>query len=169
MILTIWRHGEADGQRPDRNRELTDTGRDDVAFGCHRFSEVCQSRGVPNPHRVLYSPWVRTTQTAEIVTAAFTHADSQAEQRLEPGMNVADVDALLSQLVEFENAVEHLVIVSHQPLVSNLVDYYLGGGGMTAVPGVSPGGLVCLSLDIPAPDCGTLLFWAFPPEYEAGL
>jgi len=163
MIVTLWRHGEARTAATDRQRQLTDRGRDDVSFGCHRFHDTCVERGLAHPDRLLHSPWVRTTQTADIVASAFSHARVQPCDALMPGMGVGDVDRALRDLDHPEDA--HLVLVTHQPLVSRLVDYYLGETGR--VPPLSPGALAVLRLDVAGPGCGTLLFWALPPEYEA--
>ena len=167
MIVTIWRHGEAGNAISDRLRELTGNGADDVAFGCHQFHNACAVRDIPNPGLILHSGWVRTTQTAEIIASAFTHADRRPLTALQPGGTVALVDAALSTLIDAHETPEHVVLVSHQPLVSYLVDHNLEEQGR--VPSLSPGGLVTLGLEVPARACGQLLFWALPTEYEAGI
>jgi phosphohistidine phosphatase len=164
MILTIWRHGEAEEGAIDRRRKLTNAGSDDIGFGCRQLHKACINKGVPQPDTILYSPWVRAVQTAEIVAAAYTHADATAETALQPVSDVTSVDVALSGIVESSPRAGHVLVVSHQPLVSRLVDYYLGDGA--AVPSLSPGGLVTVSLDVVAPACGSLLFWALPPDYE---
>lgn len=167
MIVTIWRHGEAGNAIADRVRELTGNGADDVAFGCHQLHDACAVRDIPNPGLILHSGWVRTTQTAEIIASAFTHADRHRLTALQPGGTVSMADAALATLIDAREVTEHVVLVSHQPLVSYLVDHYLQDHGR--VPSLSPGGLVTLELAVPARACGQLLFWALPPEYEAGL
>ncbi len=164
MIVTIWRHGEAGRAISDRKRELTGRGTDDIGYGCHQFHDSCSARGIEHPQLILYSEWVRTTQTADIIASAFTHADKRSERALMPGSVVADVDRALATLLDVDPP-EHLLLVSHQPLVSRLVDHYLADPGR--VPGLSPGGLACLQLDTPARGCGELLFWALPPAYES--
>jgi len=167
MILTIWRHGEAERGAPDRSRALTDTGCDDIGFGCRQFHEACNTRDIPHPDTILYSRWVRTAQTAEIITAAFTHARALEEPSLQPGGDIPAVDAVLAGLLASSSAPVHVLMVSHQPLVSRLVDHYLG---VTAqAPPLTPGGLVTVGMDTIGPGCGTLQFWAMPPEYEAGV
>jgi len=164
MILTIWRHGDAEEGASDRRRKLTNAGSDDIGFGCRRLHKACSNKGVPQPDTILYSPWVRALQTAEIIAAAYTHANAIAETALQPGSDVASVDAALSKIIESSPGAGHVLVVSHQPLVSHLVDHYLDDGAV--VPSLSPGGLVTMSLDAIAPACGNLLFWALPPEYE---
>jgi phosphohistidine phosphatase SixA len=167
MILTIWRHGEAEEGVADRQRKLTVAGRDDVGFGCRQIHHACQVREIPQPNMLLHSPWARAVQTTEIIAAAFTHADVLAERALEPGSAMAAVEALVSRHTGVDSSKRHLVLVSHQPLVSRLVGHYLGDAG--SVPSISPGGLVSMVLEVSAPASGRLLFWAFPPEYEVGV
>ena len=45
-----------------------------------------------------------------------------------------------------------------------LLNHYLGEPGK--VPSLSPGGLVTLKIELPAFDCGKLMFWGVPPDYE---
>jgi phosphohistidine phosphatase len=165
MLLTIWRHGEAEPGKRDHSRQLTGDGRDDVGFGCQQFHDICAARGLPYPDRILYSPLVRTTQTAEIISAAFLQADMKVEGALRPECAVSGVDMAISNTFGTHPAAEHIVLVSHQPLVSNLVDSYLRNEGN--VPFLTPGSLVTMTLEVVAPACGQLLFWACPPTYEA--
>jgi phosphohistidine phosphatase SixA len=165
MIVTIWRHGEAGSAPSDRQRELTDRGTDDVAFGCHCFHDTCIERHLPPPARILHSSWLRTTQTADILASAFTHAERGPCEALIPGSDVAHVDRALTDIVTGDACPEHLVLVSHQPLVTHLVDHLVGERGR--VPSLTPGGLVALRLEVPAAGCAELLFWALPPDYEA--
>ena len=167
MIITIWRHGEAGRAATDRQRQLTDRGQDDVAFGCRAFHEALEVRGIVLPELILCSPWTRTLQTAEIVTSVFTDAPSREHAALQPGSVVTAVEHCLINLSDMPEAPSHVVLVSHQPLVSELVEFYLGPG--SNVPSLSPGALVSFALDVPAQHCGELVFWAVPPEYEAGL
>ena len=167
MILTIWRHGKAEEGVDDRLRELTVSGRDDVSFGSHQFHDACRVRNLPHPHRILHSPLVRTTQTARIIAAAYAHATVSSEPALRPGSEVTGVGAAVSRFPDSDAREQHTLLVSHQPLVSRLVEHWLGDAGN--IPFIPPGGLVTLSLDVVAPGCGVLLFWAFPPEYEAGV
>jgi phosphohistidine phosphatase len=170
MILTIWRHGETEAGRIDSLRELTGSGLDDVGFGAHRFHAACDACNIPHPHKILHSPLVRTAQTAEIIAAAFTHASVTAVRALQPDSDIAAVDAAVSEYVDSDYSIEckqHTLLVSHQPLVSQLVDHYLGSS--VHVPFLCPGGLVTLSLELPASACGSLLFWALPPNFEMSV
>lgn len=160
MIITIVRHGKAGSAAKDKDRELTDNGTDDVSFGGHQLHELCLEKSLPMPDLILHSAWRRTTQTAEILAAAFT-VSVDAFDALLPGHTTADVDKALNALPPDTS---HCVLVGHQPMVSELVDYYLNDNGR--VPALSPGGLVSIRLDTVAKGCGELLFWAMPPEYR---
>jgi phosphohistidine phosphatase len=160
MIITIVRHGEAGSAARDKDRELTDNGTDDVSFGSHQLRDLCLDKSLPMPDRILHSDWRRTTQTAEILAAAFT-ASVNAIDALLPGHTIADVDNSLTPLPA---GISHCVLVGHQPMVSELVDHYLDDKGR--IPALPPGGLVSFRLEFAAQGCGKLLFWAMPPEYR---
>ena len=165
MIITIVRHGKAGDAATDEMRELTDGGTDDVSFGSHQLREICADKSLPLPSHILYSSWRRTTQTAEILAAAFT-ASLEAIDALLPGAGVIDVDSALS-LLPNDDDITHRVLVGHQPMVSHLVDHYIADPGRVA--SLSPGGMVSIRLEVPAAGCGELLFWALPPEYRGYL
>ncbi len=166
MFVTIWRHGEAGQASRDYERTLTDRGCDDVGYGAQHFHRHCESRDVPHPDSIRYSPWTRTRQTADIVSAAFTHATSVEDARIQPGAGLDEAFALIED--EHGNGTcEHLLLVSHQPLVSMMIDSLLGDSGR--VPPLSPGGLAVLELEVAAPGSASLCFWSLPPEYEAGV
>jgi phosphohistidine phosphatase len=166
MIVTIWRHGSAEEGVNDRLRNLTSIGRADVGYGCRQFQQACKLRDLSPLTTILHSPWVRTTQTADIIASAFSAARITPEAALRPGSTLSAVDTVLSTLGT-HGAVQHAVLVSHQPLVSQLVDHWLGD--VSRVPSLPPGGLVTLSFEVAAPACATLLFWSFPPAYEASV
>lgn len=167
MIITVWRHGEAGSAATDRQRELTDSGFDDIGFACRQFHAALDDRDMAPPDLVLFSPWLRTRETAEVIAAAFTHAQLRELDALRPGGTVAAVEAALAALEPAGDGPGHVVLVSHQPLVSQLVDHYLGADN--PVPPLSPGGLVTFSLEAVARDCGEMYFWAVPPGYGMGI
>ena len=162
MYLTIMRHGEAGRAATDRQRELTEQGRRDVASACMALADAWRKRDCRAPDRLLYSAWLRTTQTADIVREHLAPAQIAAEPALKPGAGVGDAQRLLDGLPPGD----HVMLVSHQPLVSNLVAALLGD---ERVPGLNPAGVVTLELPEVAPGCGRLLFWALPPAYDISL
>jgi phosphohistidine phosphatase len=167
MILTIWRHGEAGSAARDYDRRLTPGGCDDISRGVSTFAEICSKRGLPLPTHIAHSPWIRTTSTAELIAVGLQQAELVSVDELQPGSNKERVEAYLQEQWFSDEQVEHLLLVSHQPLVSRLVDHFLGEWGR--VPGLSPGGLTSLELTTPSEGCGKLLFWSLPPAYQAGL
>ncbi len=164
--LTVWRHGEAGLAVTDQQRELTPDGREAVALGADRFLTHCRQRQLPEPDNILHSPYTRTTQTAEILQAGFRNIPCQPCSSLAPGGDIAGVESVLEKPGGSAES-EHLVLVSHQPLVSYLADHWLGERGL--IPSLSPGACVCLSLSFTASAGGTLAFAAYPPDYEVLL
>lgn len=163
MILTIWRHGEAANAVIDRTRELTGIGNDDIYMGCQRLRHYCEKLSLPMPQLLLFSEWIRTRQTAAIIASQFTEATQEPCDALIPGCSPGDVDDAINALLAERPHVAHAVLISHQPLVSVLADYYLGTTGSVAA--LVPGGLVTVELDVVAPDCAKLHFCAQPPNY----
>ncbi|NQX89825.1 MAG: hypothetical protein HRT77_14305 [Halioglobus sp.] len=149
----------------DRQRQLTESGCDDIGFACRQFHAACRARRIPPPGTILHSPWLRTTQTAEIIAGAFTQASLQAEDALQPESDASAVDIAIGNLTAQKRP--HAVLVSHQPLVSHIAEFYLGT--KKQVPALTPGGLCTLSFEVNAQACGVLEFWALPPEYEVGI
>ena len=167
MLITIWRHGEAGLAVTDQERELTSRGRADLVLGRQKFLQLCTGRQLPAPDCIFHSPYTRTQQTAEILATAFTRADVVCQPALEPGSQVSRVEALLEQVLAEPDTPEHLVLVSHQPLVTYLLDHWLGEPGRVA--SFSPGACVCLWPEDAGFDGACLQFAAFPPAYETAL
>lgn len=124
MKVWILRHGEAHAKAPsDAARELTARGREDVLKSAgHLLGQPLQ--------RIIASPYVRATQTAEqvhqalnfqqpIVSAPWLTPDS------DPRKVLAELDAL---------GVEQVLLVSHQPLVGALVGLLAHGSYQQAEP-----------------------------------
>ena len=167
MIITVWRHGEAEHAIPDEQRELTGSGMDDIGFGCHQFASHLKALNLPAPEAVFSSTILRARQTADIVAGAFTHARVSDSAALVPGASVEDVDAMVTQWADTVASDAHLLLVSHQPLVSLLLDYWTGDPGrVTALP---PGGLATVELAVAGPGQASLQFWCLPPEYGVGM
>jgi phosphohistidine phosphatase len=167
VILTIWRHGEAADAPSDYERELTASGREDLHKGVLCLQDACSVRGLSDPTHVFYSPWVRTAATASIIGNVVREAQLESADALAPGVDLASVDTLLEGPCLSGAQDDHVLLVSHQPLVSRLIDHYLGGRGR--VPPLSPAGFCTLLLSTPGAGCAELLFWALPPEYQVGI
>lgn len=165
MQVTILRHGEAGDAPRDRDRTLTGRGRREVSRGAQQFLHSCQALGVALPTAVYTSPWLRTCETTDIALQALGHSTPRHElTALQPGGDVAGVEVALAGTANADRPETHVLLVSHQPLVTYLVRHWVSGGEV--VPPLSPGGLVSFSLPVVAADCGELTFWMLPPLYE---
>ena len=167
MIITVWRHGEAEQAISDEQRELSGKGLDDIGFGCHQFASHLRALNLPAPESVLCSPFLRSRQTADIIAAAFTHATVSDTEALVPGASVSEVNALVSRWAETAATDGHLILVSHQPLVSLLLDYWTAAPG--SVPTLSPGALATVELAVTGPGQASVQFWCLPPDYGVGM
>lgn len=146
MKLLILRHGQAEAwAASDEQRALTETGRRDVA----RVVEAARP-AFEGLEALWVSPYRRAQQTARIVIdtlqwpgSVTTVPDLQPDAALEP----------LYGLLQACKA-QSVLLVSHQPLVGNLLDDLCGED-----PGCYPMGtasLACLKLDVPARSLGQL-------------
>ena len=121
MILTLWRHGEAESNRSDEQRALSPLGRE--------HSRVMAA--------VLYSPCRRTRETAELL------ADTMQPGRLEMLAALAP-GARLESFTEAQfEASRHIIFVSHQPFVSQAISYWADDA--TLAP-LAPGGYSALEV-----------------------
>ncbi len=158
MLVTVWRHGEAAPGGRDRDRRLTDRGHADLRRGAAAFLPALARRSLPAPEALHTSRWLRTRQTAGHLAEALALVPEEAEALI-PGAGVDEVEGLLSAMLP-----KHRVLVSHQPLVSALVDRWLGEPGR--VPALTPGAYAVLEAEAWAPGCASLCFWAAPTDYR---
>lgn len=163
MFISIWRHGEAGRASSDRQRELTSRGEQDITLGAGKAATAYKLHGVAPPELILFSPWLRTTQTARLIGTVFEKAKQQEELALRPGSSTSAVDRLLVNLQAMQPGLAHVALVSHQPLVSELARYYLGPDDQP--PSLVPGALCACQFEVVAKLSGELVFWAAPPEY----
>ncbi|MBV7568116.1 phosphohistidine phosphatase SixA [Pseudomonas sp. PDM27] len=119
MKLWVLRHGEAvpHGSRPhDSERELTDNGREEVLRSAAQL--------IGQPLTAIYaSPYLRAQQTAQLVreTLGF-EPEIRTVEWLTPD---TEPDKVAEQMV----AVSDVLLVSHNPLVGNLLSYLQHGAG----------------------------------------
>ncbi|MGH8348597.1 MAG: phosphohistidine phosphatase SixA [Pseudomonas sp.] len=119
MKLWVLRHGEAEphGSRPhDSERELTANGREEVLRAAANL--------VGQPLTAIYaSPYTRAQQTAQLVREALGfEPEIRIVEWLTPD---TDPDKVAEQLVSVSEA----LLVSHNPLVGNLLSYLQHGAG----------------------------------------
>ncbi|MBX9408816.1 phosphohistidine phosphatase SixA [Pseudomonas baetica] len=118
MKLWVLRHGEAVpyGTCPDAERELTEHGRQEALSSAARL--------MGQPLTAIYaSPYLRAQQTAQIVREALGFEPPiRTVEWLTPEV---DPDKVTDQLVSVSN----VLLVSHNPLVGNLLSYLQHGAG----------------------------------------
>ena len=118
MKLWVLRHGEAVpyGSCPDSERALTEHGRKEA------LSSAAQLIGQPLT-AIYASPYLRAQQTAQLVREALGfEPEIRTVDWLTPE---SDPDKVAEQLVSVSN----VLLVSHNPLVGNLLSYLQHGAG----------------------------------------
>ncbi len=117
MKVWVMRHGEAQGRaRTDAERELTAHGRDEVLQSATHLIDK------PAP-LIIASPYVRTRQTAQLVREAL---GLSGEIVIAPWLTPeSDPDQVLRTLDG--HLAEHVLLVSHQPLVGALIGLAVHG------------------------------------------
>ncbi|MBK5513352.1 phosphohistidine phosphatase SixA [Pseudomonas sp. TH15] len=118
MKLWVLRHGEAEpyGSRPDSERALTAHGREEALRSAAEL--------IGQPISAIYaSPYLRAQQTAQLVREALGfEPEIRTVEWLTPDNRP---QAVAEQLV----SVDYALLVSHNPLVGNLLSYLQHGAG----------------------------------------
>ncbi|UTF61005.1 phosphohistidine phosphatase SixA [Gilvimarinus sp. DA14] len=151
MRLFILRHGQAEPyRRDDESRELVDAGRGEVKAVISRQAHLM---GCP---AVWGSPYIRAQQTAVIASEILgvPQGVSHTLAQLTPDASPA---ALIEEL--YQSGLETLLIVSHQPLVSHLLDTLCGPSEQH---GMNTASLACVDCDVMAADMGRLEWLVHP-------
>ncbi|MBK5551195.1 MULTISPECIES: phosphohistidine phosphatase SixA [unclassified Pseudomonas] len=137
MKLWVLRHGEAEpyGSRPDSERALTAHGREEALRSAAEL--------IGQPISAIYaSPYLRAQQTAQLVREALGfEPEIRTVEWLTPDNRP---QAVAEQLV----SVDYALLVSHNPLVGNLLGY-LQHGHVQQPEAVKTAGLAELEGDLP--------------------
>jgi phosphohistidine phosphatase SixA len=152
MLVYLMRHGEAEPQgQSDQTRELTRKG----VMDSRAAMEQLKARG-PQIDKAMMSPYQRARQTITALRLVSPTLRYEVNQNLVPEANVYDL------LDSFESInVMQLFLVSHNPLLSNLLALMVDGTLETdRQMGCSE--IACVSMDIIAPGCGELLYTIRP-------
>ena len=115
--LWIMRHGNAEWEAPsDRERNLNSSGIEQVA-------SVAKKLDLEYPLDIWFSPFTRARQTCEHLSE---HLQQKPIHAIEEPLLTPDSDP--EMLVELINATEsnHLMLVSHMPLVGRLTTLLTG-------------------------------------------
>lgn len=153
MNIYLLRHGEAEHQASsDANRELSAYGRKEVADVARLFA----LKNLPLD-RCIASPYSRAQQTAALFTAALTKPPLvETAMTLTPESRPIEVLNLLEGL-----HAENVLLVSHNPLLSELVAL-LDQGGLHKMKIVSTGELNAFAIDIIGVGTGEIQFSLSP-------
>ena len=140
MQLTIVRHGEAEAYlsfSQDAKRLLTPKGEADI-------SALGKTWQQSTPDVCLASPYQRTQQTASLLQQSLGFKSITTTEHLTPEANI---DALF-KLLEATKA-KHLLLVSHQPLVSRLLAALVAGHSRYALDyPMMPGSCAMLECEV---------------------
>jgi phosphohistidine phosphatase len=152
MLLYLLRHAIAE------DNAATDASRDLTAQGLAQASSIKDklSRQAPQMDKVLCSPYNRAQQTAHAVMTLFPDLSLTTEESIKPGGDVYEVmDAIEA------SDVQHLMLIGHNPFLSNLLSVLLDGT-MNSSRHMGNATLHCISLDVVAPGCGEIVYTLEP-------
>lgn len=146
MRLFLLRHGEAGYDAlSDELRSITPAGQ------LRLKSMLQQNAGLFGAvETVFHSPYLRTTQTAELV-AEVCAAPLQISDLLVP-------EASPQQIIDFlleQNRDNDIMLVTHQPLIGYLVSL-LCEGDLSHPEPMLPGAMAVIDLELPAAGLGAL-------------
>ena len=145
MRLLLLRHGEAGFNAPtDQQRRLTDNGRQQL----QQMLSVNAAK-LDGVERIIHSPFVRTTETADLVNSVQSAALSPSALLTPESSPQAVVDWLAEQRDEV------LILVTHQPLIGALVSLLCEGNLRRPEP-MLPGTMAIIELTFPAAGLGQL-------------
>lgn len=140
MIVYLLRHGQAEQYASsDSLRELTPLGRSDIGVTAQSF--LATKRVID---RCFASPFIRTQQTAEIFSLETSMpCRVESEDRLRPENTAFSVLHFLESLKE-----ENVLLIGHNPLLSELFDLLTTGKNGSSIKLMSAGELCGISFDI---------------------
>ena len=164
MNLYILRHGlaverGAAGYARDSERPLTPKGERKV----WRIAEAMGAMEL-SFDLILSSPYVRARETAEIVVQAF-----KAGKKLEFSNHLTpegSAQELLGFLRDHNARPENVLLVGHEPYLSELISLFLGGDSRVMV-NLKKGGLCKLEVESLRPGHCASLAWLLTPKLMA--
>jgi phosphohistidine phosphatase len=163
MQLLIIRHAiafERDRQRwaEDAARPLSPAGFRESRKAAAGLKELCKV-----PDRLLTSPLVRASQTAEILTEVAGWPPAKIASELKPGQGAAAVLTLLAK-----DRSKRIAIVGHQPDLSALLAACLLKDRSGLLIEMKKNAVACLSFDGRARLGGAALEWLATPRMLRG-
>jgi phosphohistidine phosphatase len=165
MRIYLIRHGNAvDPGTPsydeDSQRPLTERGRDKM----NKIASALKKMKV-KPDLIVSSPYVRARQTAEILAKVMKYKKSiMFSEALVP---ITDADELVGEINE-KYTVDELVLVSHEPCISNLIGTLTANNPNICI-NIKNGGVCCLSADDLHLERTAVLEWLLTPKLLSAL
>ena len=148
MLLTLWRHGEAGSAAKDEARALTPRGREEVFAMAQDYSAWAGESALVPVSLLFHSPYRRTVETAELLVELLRPGGQKMDPSLAPG-------AYPEAFSENDyTGHEHIVMVSHQPFVSQAITLWTDDVTLAAL---APGGYSTLDVTSLARGGATLL------------
>ncbi len=165
MRIYLIRHSNAvdpgtPGYEDDSQRPLTERGRDKM----NKIASSLKKMKV-KPDLIVSSPYVRARQTAEILAKVMKYKRNICfSDTLIP---MGDAGELIGEVNE-KYDVDELVLISHEPFISNLVGALTAGNPDIAV-NIKNGGVCCLSADDLHMERTAVLEWLLTPKILSAL
>jgi len=161
MQLVIIRHAIAEDPkefastgRPDSQRPLTDEGVTKMKRGVKGLRAM-----VPEINLIATSPYVRAMETAKIVASGYKGTRIVIIHELVPD---GSFDAFVAWIRELKD-VPVVAIVGHEPHLSALASWLLGGGSRSFIDFKKGAALAMDFEGVPGAGTGVLL-WAVAPR-----
>lgn len=148
MLIYLLRHGIAD------QRAVADATRELSREGITQTREVVEKFKLYEPfiERAYMSSLQRARQTAGLLRPALPNLRFDVDRNLEPDGDVYKVFESIEK-----SPVQNLMLVSHNPLLSNLLSLMLDGT-LESSRHFAESHLYCIEMDVVAPGCGTIKY-----------
>jgi phosphohistidine phosphatase len=165
MKIYLIRHSNAvdlgtPGYDDDSQRPLTEKGRDKM----NGIASALRKLKV-EPNLIVSSPYVRARQTAEILAKVLKFKKGLSfSEALIPMGNPEDMIGEINE----KYSVDELVLVSHEPCISNLVATLIAGSPDISI-NVKNGGVCCLSADDLHLERRAVMEWLLTPKMLSEL
>lgn len=160
MLVYVLRHGIADDAKPgepDSSRALTAEGRKKLSSVMERAKKAGAA-----PTVILTSPYLRAKQTARIAAQAFGCDGAVSEtSALVPS---GSPELVWDEISEYRSE-EELMVVGHEPLLSELVSYLLDSPSLRV--DMRKGALVAISIQGLRGGPRGVLQWMITPKLSA--
>lgn len=167
MRLLVIRHAIAEDREEFAAGGESDDERPLTQKGAKRMKQVVKGlhEEVESIDLLATSPLKRAVQTAEIVAEEYGHGGPEVTEALVPDASHGAFEKWAGSLRE----VDTLAVVGHEPHLSSLVGWLVGGGNGSRID-LKKGGSCLIEFDSAAPrkGAGTLL-WLLTPSQARRL